>query len=114
MTVQLQSGDDTGALSNAWKAIELQEGLYAIDPRAVPTRINLADYYGRLGAVQAALGNKATARKARQDRLEGALAAYRRADSLYDSLRNEGLLKASDLTADAAKVHDAIMRLTRP
>jgi eukaryotic-like serine/threonine-protein kinase len=111
-TVQLKAGDYRGALASTWKAIELQESLYAIDPRAVPTRINLADFYSRLGAVQAAISSRERTNKAKKDRMEGALAAYRRADSLYASLRSDGHLKSSDLIADADHVHRALASLT--
>jgi hypothetical protein len=75
--------------------------LLALDAHGVPVRLSLADYYGRLGAIDSATGRR---REAAQN--------WRRASAIYEELDREGHLQASDVRSDAEKARMEAARLS--
>jgi hypothetical protein len=99
-TTLLKSGSTSAARASILRALSLQRELLALDSRGVPVRLSLADYQGRLAAVDSATGNR---REAAQNWL--------RASAIYDELDREGHLEASDVRADAEKARAEAARL---
>jgi len=96
----LKSGQKNAARASILRALLLQRQLLALDPHGVPVRLSLADYQGRLGAIDDATGHK---REAAQN--------WRRASAIYDELDREGHLEASDVRDDAQKARAEAARL---
>jgi tetratricopeptide (TPR) repeat protein len=99
-TALLKSGQKSAARVSILRALSLQREVLVSDSRGVPARLSLADYQGRLGAIDAAMGQR---HEAAQN--------WRRAAAIYDELDREGHLEASDVRRDAEKAWAEAARL---
>jgi non-specific serine/threonine protein kinase/serine/threonine-protein kinase len=103
--VQLQSKDLRGALESARMAVQLQESVMALDGRAVPMRVSMAEFQARVGAVLAAI-----AAEGRRSYWVDAAHSYRDAVVEYNALQAEGYLRGADVRSEAAAAKDALAR----
>jgi len=95
-TVLLKAGRKGAALRSIERSIQLEEGLLALDARAVPVRISLADYQGRGATIHESMGQ-----------WSAATTEWSRAVVLWDTLGGEGYLRAPDLQEESAHAQGA-------
>src|SRR6185312_1003249 len=91
-TVLLKAGRRDAALKSLERSIQLEDELLALDASAVPVRVSLADYEGRLAAIHESMGQRTSAT---QD--------WSRSVALWNALDREGHLRAPDVQKAAAQ-----------
>ena len=111
--VQLRAGDKAGALASMHRALDLQSVLFELDHASVPTRMNMADQYARLGAVHVAFAEDKAAPNQRMDHWREAVTAFRQASEFYQQLRAEGHLKSKQMAIDADRAESMRVRCER-
>jgi tetratricopeptide (TPR) repeat protein len=98
-TVLLRAGRKEAALESIERSIQLEDELLALDASAVPVRVSLADYEGRLATIHESMGQRSDAAE-----------DWSRSVELWDSLEREGHLRAPDVKEAAAQAREALRK----